>query len=344
MSTSSSSATLASSLQATKRPVESAGVSGDRKRQKKVKEDKKNSQRTNTASSFNSRWLDKVEKLADWRRKLGLSLESPRDRLLATLDQVRAADNRPALSEFQKRTLPASAQLDQLFLDIFMSPLSWSPASYGAVLLEQTHSAQAELAALEVEGSDENVETDDTDDIAQFYLRRLAFPSHLAVQTLFEELKERNPHYTGQADMLISASSHVLFGDRFISYGGYTIANTVIGRQLDDEGKPEGSFLKAVLKLYDGSVTIYEVLPLRFRIGEGGHSSILAGRSDPRTMVFESLVIESLGFICLNTAPPGSVLDLIPQPDWLKMQKVVEDRTYTTSSFDFPWKKGESST
>ena len=95
-------------------------------------------------------------------------------------------------------------------------------------------------------------------------------------------------------------------GRRALTYGGMAIGGTPVSRYLaDSKVASRSGLVKRVLDAYEGEVEIWEVLPLKFIT-----PSVLASRSDSRSGLFESLIVDAAGFINLNVAPPGIKLDL----------------------------------
>lgn len=101
---------------------------------------------------------------------------------------------------------------------------------------------------------------------------------------------------------------------RFILYGGWTFANTPIGRDLDDSASDKDSLVCHVKTKY-GEPAIFEAKVLRFCLRKAKkdvQEAIKLARDDHRPELFESLLVNSLGLTGLNIANPGGVICLNP--------------------------------
>lgn len=334
---SSSSSTLPNVLGSLKRPAppDAKPIKGSAKRQKgKEKEDKV---REAAVKAFDRRWEKILETAAAWRQDLLASLQTPSLRLLATLDHVRQASSRPLLTQAQKALVPASTELQNMLLDFFLHPLTWSSIKHSA-MLERRECDDVELDEGSAELEEDKPGSEQEGDLAQFYVRRLVFSDHESLKRLLDQVKSSKPHYTRQIEGLVKESSKIVTGERRLSYGGFTIANTPVGREIDDEdaaASKEWGFLKTLLAAYKGIVEIYEVPALRFSVGNGGHHSVITGRNDLRTSLYESLIIDSHGFLCLNTAPPGTVRQTAFTAEDLVKDEAIRKVTFPPASFSF---------
>lgn len=267
-------------------------------------------------------WKAKTGAAATWRVKTPSEPGTTLAILIKTWNVVRGADRRPALTDTQVSLVPQNEQLHSLFSHMFTSPLTWDAALFSTIL--KRHDGLG----------------DPTTNLAQYYIRRLKFEDQNALSVLLEKVKALAPQYNGQIKNLLEASSGIL-GSFFVSYGGFTVANSPVGRDLNDteDSKREnsrGGFLKTVLELYKGTVLIYEVLPLAFEIGSGGRNSVKASRGDPRTSLYESLVIDSMGFLSFNTAAAGTVIEFEPSVESTAMKEAIKLRR-TSSHKPFSW-------
>lgn len=262
-------------------------------------------------------WVAKCDEVGDLRKQLSEQNLDPLDKLHSMWDLARRLDQRKALSPADKEAVPAIPALHNLLHSFFTCPLTWIPAEHQSQAVKQKHDT--------LEESD----LDDDDTTVRFYVRRLVFPDHASLKSLLENVLADAPQYSGHINILVTASKN-LGGDtgkRALSYGGYTIANSPYGRQEDDEEAARvhaGSLLKLVLDEYDDKVEVYELPALAFQIGEGGVSSILLSRNDPRTSLFESVVIDTFGLLCLNTAPPGMKIQFKLDDEELRIKSLVD--------------------
>lgn len=296
--TTSAPTTLPDTLGSLKRAAPSQPTGPSTKRQKGKK--REDNVREAAVKALSKRWETKLEAVAAWRQDLSASVDPPFQQLVATLDHIRRADSRPLLTQTQKTLIPVSTELQKMLLDFFLHPLTWSSIKHSAMLLQKKLD--------DVELDEERPENEQDGSLAQFYIRKLKFVDHESVWKLLDQVKAVKPHYAAHIECLLK-ESYTLKGERWLSYGGFTVANTPVGRQIDDQDQAAQGIwglMKTVLESYKGKFEIYEVPILRFSVGEGGHQSVIKSRGDLRTDLFESLMIDSLGFQCLNTAPAGT--------------------------------------
>jgi hypothetical protein len=321
---STSSATLPGHLFAQKRVHSDTAATIQRKRQKQ--RDNASEKREKASCNLVARWAQKAASVEEWRPKMSQELEKDRsvDLLIKSLNIVRAADQRPLISTADAALIPQDPALYSFLLAVYAAPFNWDTLSF------------KEVACL----------ADDTkmveDDLAEYYIRRLKFSGRDTVKTLLESVCTEAPHYRGQCENLLKAIEAIPNGEIFLSYGGYTVANSPIGRDLDDKDSSgeSGSFLKYVLNEYEGTISVYEIPSLSFRVGSGGRDSVKESRGDVRTGLYESLVVDSFGFLSLNTAAPGNVIQLELTEKFLKVQAAIaERRKRAPARGSFPWQK-----
>jgi hypothetical protein len=285
----------------------------------------------------NLRWYRKFETIAKWREEPAKAMGDVRELLIAALNVVREADHRPSLTPEERAAIPSSVPLVRMLLDIFARPYTWSALKHSEML--ELHADLGDIDEIDEGKKAASPEGEEESDLAQFYIRRLVFTDFEALKKLLEGIKLVKPHYSGHIEGLIKESSKFCTNTSdqlHLSYAGFTVANTPVGRQLDDgQEASDWAFLKTVLKAFDGKVLIYEVPALRFKVGKGGHESVMDSRMDIRTNLFESLLIDSHGFNCLNTAPAGTTRKVaISTPD-LALNEKIRSETYLTQDFSF---------
>lgn len=321
------SSSIPKQLAVNKRPQADPKASTDRKRQK-VK-DTRLVQAGAALKSLSIEWKAKAAVAADLRLKT-VSEEGTRlEELASVWNATRAADGRPAMTPAQIALIPADENLLSLFKAMFTSPLTWDPSLFQTVLKQQQ-----DLGAIASEQ-------------VQYYIRRLSFAGQAELKDLLEKVRTAAPQYEGQIDMLLAASDSAILGPLLVSYSGFTVANTPVGRDLDDTAASDSEiavngFLKTILKHYNGAIAVYEVLPLAFEIGNGGRDSVKKSRNDLRTALFESLLIDSFGFLCLNTAAAGTLIEPAVPADIVRMNSGLQARLIQTSRQPFSWQSSGS--
>lgn len=266
-------------------------------------------------------WKAKTGAAATWRVKTPSEPGTTHAILIKTWNVVRGADRRPALTDTQVSLVPQNDQLHSLFSHIFTSPLTWDATLFPTILKQQC----------DLEAPATNM--------VQYYIRRLHFENQHGLSAVLEKVRAIAPLYNGQIENLLEASKNIL-GSFFVSYGGFTVANSPVGRDLDDtkdsKASSKGGFLKTVLEVYKEECLVYEVLPLAFEVGSGGRDSVKLSRGDPRTSLYESLVIDSMGFLCLNTAAAGTLIELEPTVGFTAMKEAIRVRRTATHQ-PFSW-------
>jgi hypothetical protein len=279
----SSSSTLQSTLSTQKRAAPSGLTKGDVKRQKG--QDKQRKIREDALAALYQRWYRKFEATAILREEMSNTLDTgtleESELLVKLLDTVRTAARRPTLTPAQTAVLPTTVPLLRMLLDIFMRPYTWSATKHSDMLHLEEDSMLVD-SDMTQEGDGSN-----TDDQAQFYVRRLSFESFEEMEKLLEKVKIDKPHYGAHIEGLIKEGQKASTSSSdqlHLSYGGFTVANTPVGRQLDDAEESEAAdwgILKAILNAYEGAVKIYEVLTLRFQVKES--QSLQAGQTSAPT-------------------------------------------------------------
>lgn len=277
-------------------------------------------------------WLSKAGVAAAWRLKVPSEEGSPLEVLVRIWNAMRGSERRPSLTSKQISLIPPNDQLHAFFLALFESPLTWDPASFPAILRE--HRVEEE------EHSPMNR--------ARYFVHRLGFQGQEELNALLtDQVAVEVPHYAGLIEVLQSYANGLECGAFCLSFKRFTVANAAVGLDLYDSESTklafsQGDFLQAVLRLFKGKVEIYEVLPLSFEIGTGGLDSVKQSRRDPRTTLFESLLYDSMGFICLNTMATPTCIELVPSPEFLRIQEALRNRRSAPHK-PFSWQTASSS-
>ncbi|CAD6582383.1 MAG: hypothetical protein CYPHOPRED_001908 [Cyphobasidiales sp. Tagirdzhanova-0007] len=275
----------------TKKRVNSAAAD-ETKKSLRAKTSKKSEEACNADNGILAlQWMRKSAGVEEHRQIMAQSSDR-RNLLIPALNEVRALDGRPALSSRQLDAIPPIERLHDCLLTLFQSPLTFDPIAWPDQLVRRTETIQ-----------------DPESNVAQYYLRRLAFDSAESLYSFCSAVEDAKPQYSGHLAILKEASQKLPVGPRYILYWGFTIATTVQGRLHDDQTSDSYCLIKSALAKYTGVVECYEFSNLRFEVGPGGTASVLQSRRDCRTALFESLIIDSLGYLCLNTHPAGMVLD-----------------------------------
>lgn len=234
--------------------------------------------------------------------------------LVLCQNAVRQVDQRDPSSPEELAKIPESHAFRRCLQASFADPLRIDPAQHPTELVRD------DSAYLESPGSDEDIGGGDVEDsadeeeavdeevMADFYVRLFPVKSLEHLEELLDAVVDSKPQYLPNANVLLAyAATHVPAKTAFsVPYAGLTIANSPVGREEDDEEDVErGSFAKAFIEVYDGEVEIYRFTSLSFPV-----PSVIAARRDIRVDLFESLIIDSPGFVALNTAKPGLTLKL----------------------------------
>lgn len=234
-------------------------------------------------------------------------------RLLMVLDSVRRIASREALSAEQISRINAlPADLIIFCLSLFTCAFSaapgtgHSPALFSYAVVPAASLLQPPLAAEHTN--------------AQFYIRFFPFDSADAAILVLRQVTEKKPQYHYRVESLISVLENIGKGAIAIPYGGLTIGNCPVGRAVDDDDDAEepDSMMKTFISCYTGDCIVVNILPLSFAT-----AGVIPARSDDRVDLYESLIIDSLGFCSLNTAPPGLVADYKVKERQMKLFEAV---------------------
>lgn len=206
--------------------------------------------------------------------------------LITHLQHVRHVAMRRPLSPEQIALIPRQPAFLDALIDLCLHPLSMEAGKHAGIL---------------VPAMEEDMKEDDR---VSFYMRQLGFINKAALLTFLEEALKKAPQYAYLAAR-IQAEASILADDVkiFLGYGGYTIANDASGRCETDAEVESGRFITTILELYEEDVKIFTFPALEFKV-----KGVIPAREDPRTSLFESLVVDSFGLVCANTAPPGQHL------------------------------------
>ncbi|KAK9895052.1 hypothetical protein P389DRAFT_197121 [Cystobasidium minutum MCA 4210] len=227
--------------------------------------------------------------------RVAVANAAPSSRFKALVDYlqaVRSITRRPAMLQEQINLIPTNDDFVNTMIAIVLNPLT--------VNLKQHRRAAVAISEdeMEVEGR------------AEFYVRQLDFSDKQALSTFLDGILEAKSQYAYlvariKAEMKILPEN----GRLSLGYGGYTVASTAEERVDEDRDDAEESFIKKIIEQYDGPVRVFSFPALEFNV-----AGSIASRDDPRTSLFESLVIDAFGLVCANTASPGQYIQFTLTP------------------------------
>lgn len=268
--------------------------------EKRVKyADKVRSETEIAAEAFNKRYDVRAAEVAALTGKTIVDGTRASEKMLKVWNEMRRIDSRPSITNREMTAMPGNDDFYKALLDLFLDPLAFDVANAQSVFTDQSKTHI-------------DVDMQASDTFARYYLRRLHFQTHDELVLFTENVKRLKPKYAGHLDMLVKRSAGMTSSTRYLHYGGYTIANSPVGREEDDEESEGFSLATTAFQVYtdpekfNRKVEEYEIHALRFDA-----KGVKPARDDIRTGFYESLVIDSLGFYCLNVAPPGQFIDMV---------------------------------
>lgn len=226
--------------------------------------------------------------------------------LLAALNKIREADERRALREEEVALIPRSDGFLRALWGLLRDPVSFDPKTEDE-LLRQTE---------EDMGPKESMEAD-------FCIRVLTFKDLADLKKVLDKVVADKPVLEVRANALSNyLSKYHSTGRLLIKYGGMTIANKPVGREVGSEDieLEEVVFATAVIDAYVSptrEVEVYKWQSLSFEVEDA-----ISARADKRLDLYDSLVIDSIGFVGLNTASPGLVIDKVWPADLLAVARM----------------------
>lgn len=250
--------------------------------------------------------------------------EPAHDNLVTVCNTVRQLARRMPLEHaFAASIAQLPVELAESLIAVFLKPLTFCPAARPTVFKRSTK----QLADT----------PDAQSDNADFYIRRLPFPSHDSLATCLRSASASKPQYTARIESIIDISAAMPESagpERSLLYAGMTVASCPVGREAAGAAvKNDWSLIMTVEKLYKGVIEVYAVPPLSFSVGSGGIDSVKASREDPRLDLHESLLVDALGFAGLNIAPPGTTARVALSDRIRKLKSNLAAITISESEF-----------
>lgn len=291
-------------------PPESRGVKKRKPGDSTLSSDDKVSQ---AAPSFATLWSVRMENVGRVREQLmgtAWNEQPTKTRLIFALNSVRAIGHRPGLTGKEITLVHAIPEaLAGYLLSLFFMP--FAAMSTLGVATNQLLNRDSP--------ADTVPKSDNGQPLAQYYLRSLPFDSKDAAKSVLSKVLRTHPHYRSHIEALLVAIDQLPHSSFVLRYAGLTVADSPVGRHVDDQVDDSTTFHSAVIAQFAGKVGIDEVLPLRFST-----ESVIDARADARLDLYESLLVDCLGFACLNTAPPGTILDFELSEEEVRLIEALE--------------------